>query len=117
MFFLLFLLVFILGTESVRAAAGVGRETVRAETLTRALTGTGTLFFTETTLINHHNNGPVDYAVTGGATVEPDALLGIAGANLNGDAVLRTTAGAVMSPFDLSWAYTLYATAVCVSIR
>ena len=74
-FFLLFLLVFILGTESVRAAAGVGRETVRAETLTRALTGTGTLFFTETTLINHHNNGPVDYAVTGGATVEPDALL------------------------------------------
>lgn len=74
-FFLLFLLVFILGTESVRAAAGVGRETVRAETLTRALIGTGTLFFTETTLINHHNNGPVDYAVTGGATVEPDALL------------------------------------------
>ena len=74
-FFLLFLLVFILGTESVRAAAGVGRETVRSETLTRALTGTGTLFFTETTVINYHNNGPVDYTVRGGAAVEPEALL------------------------------------------
>ena len=74
-FFLLFLLVFILGTESVRAAAGVGRETVRTETLTRALTGTGTLFFTETTVINNHNNGPVEYAVKNGGTVEPEALL------------------------------------------
>lgn len=74
-FFLLFLLIFILGTESVRAAAGVGRETVRTETLTRALTGTGTLFFTETTVFNYHNNGPVDYAVQGGTAVEPETLL------------------------------------------
>lgn len=74
-FFLLFLLVFILGTESVRAAAGVGRETVRTETLTRALTGSGTLFFTETAVVNNHNNGPVEYEGKNGAAVEPDALL------------------------------------------
>lgn len=74
-FFLLFLLIFLLGTESVRAAAGVGRETVKSETLVRSLSGTGTVFAAETVIVNRHNNGPVEYAVRDGAQVSAGALL------------------------------------------
>lgn len=74
-FFLLFLLIFLLGTESVRAATGVGRETVRSETFVRSLSGTGTLFLSETAVINRHNNGAVEYAVKDGARVDAGALL------------------------------------------
>ena len=74
-FFLLFLLIFLLGTESVRAAAGVGRVTVKKETFVRSLSGTGTVFTAETVMVNRHNNGPVEYTEPNGARVESGTLL------------------------------------------
>lgn len=73
-FLLLFLLIFILGTESARVSAEVGKETVCRETVTHTLRA-GAYLFRDEVQVTDRNSGPVHYLKTDGEAVRAGEAL------------------------------------------